>query len=77
MAAGNPQSRDEGSAAPAEPKHIDDQIEWLDDGHILYAVGHSVSAAQRRADVWMLAIDGASPPSVFIADGESPAVVRP
>jgi hypothetical protein len=59
-----------------EPKHIDDQIEWLDDDHILYAVGHSVSAAQRRADVWMLAIDGASPPSVFIADGESPAVVR-
>ena len=55
-----------------EPKHIDDQIEWLDDGHILYAVGHSVSAALRRADVWMLAIDGASPPSVFIPDAESP-----
>ena len=60
-----------------EPKHIDDQIEWLDEGHILYAVGHSVSAALRRADVWKLAIDGASPPSVFITDGESPAVVRP
>ena len=60
-----------------EPKHIDDQIEWLDDGHILYAVGHSVSAAQRRADVWTLAIDGGSPPAVFIADAESPAVVRP
>jgi hypothetical protein len=60
-----------------EPKHIDDQIEWLDEGHILYAVGHSVSAAQRRADVWKLAIDGATPPSIFITDGESPAVVRP
>jgi len=60
-----------------EPKHIDDQIEWLDDGHILYAVGHSVSAALRRADVWSLAIDGASPPSLFIRDAESPAVVRP
>jgi hypothetical protein len=39
-------------------------------------VGHSPSAALRRADVWMLAIDGASPPSLFISDAESPAVVR-
>jgi hypothetical protein len=60
-----------------EPKHIDDQIEWLDDGHILYAVGHTASAALRRADVWKLAIDGASPPSMFLADAESPSVVRP
>jgi hypothetical protein len=59
-----------------EPKHIDDQIEWLDDGHILYAVGHSTSATLRRADVWKLAIDGASPPAMFLADAESPAVVR-
>jgi hypothetical protein len=60
-----------------EPKHIDDQIEWLDEAHILYAVGHSASATVRRADVWTLAIDGASPPSLFLADAESPAVVRP
>jgi hypothetical protein len=59
-----------------EPKHIDDQIEWLDDGHVLYAVGHSTSAALRRADVWMVAIDGASPPTLFLKDAESPAVVR-
>jgi hypothetical protein len=59
-----------------ESQHIDDQIEWLDDGHILYAVGHSTSAAVRRADVWKLAIDGASPPSLFLRDAESPAVVR-
>jgi hypothetical protein len=59
-----------------EPKHIDDQIEWLDDGNILYAVGHSTSAAMRRADVWKLAIDAASPPSLFLRDAESPAVVR-
>ena len=60
-----------------EPKHIDDQIEWLDDGNILYAVGHSPSASVRRADIWRLAIDGASPPSMFLPDAESPAVVRP
>jgi hypothetical protein len=60
-----------------EPKHIDDQIEWLDDATILYAVGHSASSARRRADIWKLAIDGNSPPSVFLADAESPAIVRP
>jgi hypothetical protein len=60
-----------------EPKHIDDQIEWLDDATILYAVGHSTSSSVRRADVWKLAIDGNSPPSIFLADAESPAIVRP
>jgi len=60
-----------------ESRHVDDQIEWLDDGHILYGLGHSLSAAQRRSDVWMLATDGASEPAIFIADAESPAVVRP
>jgi len=59
-----------------ESKHIDDQIEWLDDGHLLYAVGHSTSAPLRRADIWMIAIDGGSPSSIFLADAESPAVVR-
>lgn len=59
-----------------ESKHIDDQIEWLDDGHILYAVGHSTSATVRRADIWTIAIDGGSPSSIFLADAESPAVVR-
>ena len=59
-----------------ESKHIDDQIEWLDDEHILYAVGHSASATVRRADIWKIAIDGATPSSIFLADAESPAVVR-
>jgi hypothetical protein len=61
----------------SESQHMDDQIEWLDEGHILYAVSHSISAALRRADVWTVAIDGASPPSLFLPDAESPAVVRP
>jgi hypothetical protein len=59
-----------------EPRHIDDQIEWLDDAHVLYGVGHSLSAAVRRADVWELSADGSSAPVLFLADAESPAVVR-
>jgi hypothetical protein len=60
-----------------EPRHVDDQIEWLDDGHVLYAVTHSIGASQRRADVWKLATDGSNAPTLFIADAESPSVVRP
>jgi hypothetical protein len=60
-----------------EPRHIDDQIEWMDEGHVLYAVGHSISAALRRSDIWMLSTDGTSAPTLFLADAESPAVVRP
>ena len=60
-----------------EPRHIDDQIEWLDDDHILYGVALSLRAAERRSDVWMLARDGSSAPVRFLADAESPAVVRP
>lgn len=60
-----------------ELRHIDDQIEWLDDAHVLYGLGHSISAAVRRSDVWELAADGTSAPALFLADAESPAVVRP
>jgi hypothetical protein len=60
-----------------EPRHIDDQIEWLDDSHVLYALTHSISASVRRADVWRIATDGSSAPTVFIADAESPAIVKP
>jgi hypothetical protein len=60
-----------------EPRHIDDQIEWLDDDHVLYGLGHSISASERRSDVWVLAADGSSAPALFLPDAESPAVVRP
>jgi hypothetical protein len=60
-----------------EPRHIDDQIEWLDDSHVLYALTHSISASVRRSDVWKIATDGSSAPTVFIADAESPAIVKP
>jgi len=60
-----------------ESRTVDDQIEWLDEEHILYALGRSASGAQRRSDIWVLATDGATDPAVFLANAESPAVVRP
>jgi hypothetical protein len=51
----------------AEARSVDDQAEWLDDGHVLYGVGGSV---------WEVPADGGGPPRRFIARAASPAVVR-
>lgn len=51
----------------AETRSIDDQAEWADDDHVLYADG---------GDTYEVAADGSGAPRRFIAAGESPAVVR-
>ncbi len=56
-----------------ETRFIDDQIEWLDNTRVLYAIPRPDSAV---ADVWMAAIDGALPSSIYIPRADSPAIVR-
>jgi hypothetical protein len=51
----------------AESHSIDDQAEWLDDGHVLYG---------RDGQVWSVPADGSGRPQRFIAAADSPAVVR-
>jgi hypothetical protein len=51
----------------AESRHIDDQVEWLDDEHILYGVD---------GDVWTVRADGTGSPQRFLPSAGSPAVVR-
>ena len=58
----------------AETRSIDDQIEWLDDDAVLYALPRAGEAG--ASDVWMLPADGSGEPDVLIADASSPAVVR-
>ena len=58
----------------AEKESIDDQVEWLDAGHILY----------QKADpdhptwisVFVVPADGSGQPEVFLAESASPVVVR-
>ena len=50
----------------AETRSVDDQAEWLDDGHVLYGLG---------GHVWRVRADGRGRPSRFLADALSPAVV--
>jgi hypothetical protein len=51
----------------AETRSVDDQAEWLDDGHVLYGLDGAV---------WEQPADGGGQPRRYIAEAGSPAVVR-
>jgi hypothetical protein len=52
----------------SEKRSIDDQLEWLDDDHLLYALADTS---------YVVAADGSGTPDVFMHSADSPAVVRP
>lgn len=57
-----------------EERSVDDQLQWLDDDTLLYALPRDDDPGV--TDVWALAADGASSPKVLIERAWSPAVVR-
>jgi hypothetical protein len=59
----------------AESRSVDDQVEWLDDARVLYAVSRPGPEAT-TSDVWEVPADGTGAPTVFIPEASSPAVVR-
>ena len=56
----------------AETRSVDDQVEWLDDGRILYALPHGSGSSA----IWAVAADGTGEPVMMRADAYSPTVVR-
>jgi hypothetical protein len=59
----------------AETRSVDDQVEWLDDSTVLYALPREGSE-DAVSDIWQVRADGAGSPSFFIPQATSPAVVR-
>ena len=57
----------------AESRYVDDQVEWLDNGHVLYAIQRPSSAT---SDVWVAPTDGSGPSRLFLSEASSPIVVR-
>ena len=51
----------------AEPAPRDDQLEWLDDGHVLYGNGE---------ETWTVPADGSGSPARYLPAAGSPAVAR-
>ena len=58
--------------ALAEPRSVDDQVEWLDDSRVAYALPHGSGSAA----IWAVPADGSGEPVMVRADAFSPAVVR-
>lgn len=61
-----------------ETRSADDQVEWLDDDTILYAL-HPVdddASVQPEWDIWALDITPGSEPQMFLPNADSPAVIR-
>jgi hypothetical protein len=56
-----------------ETRYIDDQVQWLDAGHILYSVPRRTT---NMSDVWMVDVDSDLPAKIFLPQAESPIVVR-
>ena len=59
----------------AETRSVDDQVEWLDDSHVIYGIPRTGTEAGTD-DVWELPTDGSGPPKLLISEAWSPAVVR-
>jgi hypothetical protein len=64
------------SPLAAETRNVDDQVEWLDNSHILYEFA-SPRPDYNSVDVWEASIDSGESSHVFVKDAASPVVVRP
>jgi hypothetical protein len=64
------------SMVPAETHSVDDQAEWLDDNHILYALQDEGPPATIAQNVWVASLDGSDAPHILLRGALSPIVVR-
>jgi hypothetical protein len=55
----------------SEKRSVDDQLEWLDNNHVLYSIPETGASAS--TNIWLAAADGASAPKLFIKNAYSPS----
>jgi hypothetical protein len=65
-------------AIAAEERSIDDQVEWLDNDHVLYHFAEERGLPEVAVNVWVspIASGATETKQIFIRGGLSPAVVR-
>ena len=59
----------------AETRSVDDQVEWLDDRHVLYSLPETIEATA-ATDTWVVPADGSGQPRLFMPKAYSPVVVH-
>lgn len=62
--------------ALSERRSIDDQLEWLDDAHVLYSVPAAEDGSSPSTDVWVAPVDARSAPRMYQRNAYSPASAR-
>ena len=60
----------------AETRHVDDQVEWSDDGSVLYALPDASAPIPNVTDVWRVAADGSGTPTLAFPKASSPTVIH-
>jgi hypothetical protein len=55
----------------AEDRSVDDQVDWLDDDHVIYH-----RTGQDGSAIWALPVDNREPPRLLLPGAYSPSVVR-
>jgi hypothetical protein len=59
------------TALTSETRSVDDQVDWLDNDHVMYSL-----IGSNGADIWSLRVDDHEPPRLLMPAASSPAVVR-
>jgi hypothetical protein len=59
----------------AESRSVDDQVEWLDDNHVVYSLPDRTSTTA-RSNAWVVPADGSNEPRLFLPKAYSPVIVR-
>ena len=54
-----------------ETRNVDDQVDWLDDGHVIYQM-----VGSGGANVWSIETSGAASPQLLVEHAFSPSVIR-
>jgi hypothetical protein len=60
----------------AEKRSVDDQIEWLDEESVLYALPENPTVSSASTNVWRALVDGKTPPAIFLRTAYSAVAVR-
>lgn len=59
----------------AEPRFIDEQVEWLDNQNVLYTQAAADAPSPAVTDVWTVPADGSGTPSVLLRSAASPTLL--
>jgi len=57
----------------AEKRSVDDQLEWLDNGHVLYSLPETETGSSASTNIWLASTDGDGAPRLFLKKAYSPS----